>query len=497
MLAHFADAFVRLSEFDVMVGLLAGILLGYIVGALPGMTSSMGMALLIPVTFTMDPVASIVMLVAIYMAADYAAAIPAILVNAPGQPAAAVTAFEGYPMRQAGRGGTALALSITSSAIGALISVIFLIFTAEAMVGVALAFGPAEYFALAVFGLSLVAVLSTGSMLATLMGLFFGLTVVTTGIDPSSGTTRYVWTDSMLDGIPFVPAMIGLFALSEVLKLSERRGRAGGNGGDVGDMTVRLPWGTVIENRWNILRSGTIGYIVGVIPGAGSSIASLVSYGIAKRLSARPERFGTGAEEGLIASETANNASVSGALAPMLALGLPGSASSAILIGALTIHGLQPGPLLFQRNPEIPYAIFASLLAGLPLMTVLGLFGGRLWIRLTAIPTPILSATVAAICLVGAYASSNNLYGVTVALIFGVFGYLFRKVGIHPGPVVLALVLGELVETSFRRAVQISGGDYTVFVTSPIALGLLLAALAGLLYPLAVRWAAVGRKQDA
>ncbi|MEE4315379.1 MAG: tripartite tricarboxylate transporter permease, partial [Erythrobacter sp.] len=313
----------------------------------------------------------------------------------------------------------------------------------------------------------------------------------------SSGTLRYVWTDSMLDGIPFVPAMIGLFALSEVLKLSERRGRAGGTGEDVGDMTVRLPWAIISANRWNILRSGTIGYIVGVIPGAGSSIASLVSYGVARRLSDNPERFGTGAEEGLIASETANNASVSGALAPMLALGLPGSASSAILIGALTIHGLQPGPLLFQRNPEIPYAIFASLLVGLPIMTLLGLFGGRLWIRLTAIPTPILSATVAAICIVGAYASSNSLYGVAIAMIFGLFGYLFRKIGIHPGPVVLALVLGELLESSFRRAVQISGGDYTVFVTSPIALGLLLVAAAGLLYPLYAGWVGLGRKQDA
>lgn len=483
MIQHFADAFATLSQLHVFGALLIGILLGYFVGALPGMTSSMGMALLIPVTFNMDPISAIVMLVAIYMAADYAASIPAILVNAPGQPAAAVTALEGYPMFQAGRGAEALSLSISSSAIGALMSVVFLVVTAQAMVTVALSFGPAEYFALAVFGLSLVAALSTGNMIATLMGLFFGLLVVTIGIDRISGSMRFVWTDQMIDGIPFVPAMIGLFALSEVLSLAERDASSG-VARIKGGLKAVMPWRILGKNKVNLLRSGVMGYVVGVIPGAGSAIASLVSYAVAKRASKDPERFGHGAEEGLIASETANNASVSGSLAPMLALGVPGSASAAILIGALTIHGLQPGPLLFQRNPEIPYAIFASLLVGVPIMFLLGFFGGRLWIRLTMIPSSVLSAAVVAICIVGAYASSNSMYGVYLAVIFGVAGYGFRKIGVHPGPIVLALVLGELLESNFRRAVQVSGGNYFVFFQSPIAVALLLVAVVSLLAPL-------------
>ncbi|MFC6674183.1 tripartite tricarboxylate transporter permease [Marinobacterium aestuariivivens] len=233
-----------------------------------------------------------------------------------------------------------------------------------------------------------------------------------------------------------------------------------------------------------LLRSSCIGYVVGVIPGAGSSVASLVSYGMAKRSSRTPESFGKGNPEGVVASEAANNASVSGALAPLLALGIPGSASAAVLIGGLSIQGLEPGPLLFQNHPEIPYSIFVSLLLGLPIMLALGLMGVRVWVRVTLVPKGIVASVVAGICLLGAYASTNDVFTVAVTAFFGVAGYLLRKVGVHPAPVVLALVLGYLMESNFRRAMLMSGDDWSFFVSKPIAAGLLGCALLVLVAPL-------------
>jgi putative tricarboxylic transport membrane protein len=482
MLENLVNAFQLMFGYEVMFGLLAGVVIGYFVGALPGLTSSIGMALLIPFTFGMDPLAAIVMLVAIYMAADYAAGIPAILVNAPGQPAAAVTAFDGYPMRLRGEAGKALSLSIMSSGVGALISVALLIVSAQAMATVALAFGPAEYFALAVLGLSLVSVLSSGPALKALIGLMFGLTVVTVGIDPIRGVGRFVFTLDLIDGIPFLPALIGLFALSEVFYMIET----------ARDRTARIKetpamsasFSLLAPYKATIVRSGVLGYAIGVIPGAGGSVASLVSYGIAKRASKTGKTFGEGNPEGVVASETANNAAVSGALAPLLALGIPGSASAAVLIGGLMIQGLQPGPMLFARNPEVPYSIFASLLLGLPVMVLIGLFGVRLWVRITMIPRSIVATIVASICLLGAFTFANDSFEMIVTAVFGVIGYLFRKIDIHPAPVVLALVLGDMMESNLRRGLIMGGDNVMFFVTKPISAVLLVCAVVVLMSPL-------------
>lgn len=472
MIENLLQGFASISAPATILALMVGILLGYLVGALPGMTSAMGMALLIPFTFTMDAVPAIVMLVAIYMAADYAGAIPAILVNAPGQPAAAVTAFDGHVMSSQGKAAEAISLSLLASAAGAAISLVFLIVSAEFMSAVALAFGPAEYFALAVLGLSLVGTLASGPILKGLIGLFFGLTVVTIGIDPVSGVLRYVYVDGLIDGIGFIPALIGLFAVSEVLFMVEEASRRIQPLASLGK--VRFSLATLRPYRWTILRSSAIGYFVGVVPGAGSSIASLVSYAFAKRADANPDSFGKGNPAGVVASEAANNSAVSGALAPMLALGIPGSASAAVLIGALMIQGLQPGPLLFKSNPEIPYSIFASLFVGLPIMLLIGLYGGRLWVKVTLIPKGVLAAIVGSICIVGAYASNNDVFSVWIAVTFGIIGYALRKIGVHPAPVVLALVLGDMMESNLRRAIVISSSDYLFFLQSPLCLTLLL-----------------------
>lgn len=485
MLDHFATAIGLVFTAQVLLALGAGVLIGYMVGAIPGLTSSIGMALLIPFTFGLDPIAAIVMLVTIYMAADYAAGIPAILVNAPGQPAAAVTAFDGFPLTQRGEAGAALNMSIMASAAGALISIGLLVVSAQAMATAALAFGPSEYFALAVVGLSLIAVLSTSGATRALIGLVFGLTIVTIGLDPLSGAGRFIFDRKLIDGIPFLPALIGLFAMSEVLLMVEQGARTHAERGLSGGADTSL--GRVWRFRKTILRSSLIGYIIGVIPGAGASIASLVSYGVAKRLSPTGDSFGTGNLEGVAASEAANNACVSGALAPLLSLGVPGSASAAVLIGGLMIQGLQPGPLLFSTNPQVPYSIFVALLVGLPVMVAIGLFGVPLWVRLTRIPRPAIATVVASVAMLGAYSEANDSFEMLICAVFGVIGYGLRKADIQPAPIILALVLGEMLEANLRRAL-ITGNDSVMFILGkPIAATLLGLAVIVLLSPLLPR----------
>lgn len=478
---------------NVLLALMLGIGIGYVVGSLPGLTTAVGMAVVLPFTFTMDPIAAIVMLVAIYVSGDYAAAIPGILVNAPGQPAAAITAFDGYPMRMKGQAGEALTLSILSSGVGALISTILLIISAAGLAYIALAFGPAEYFALATLGLALVTSLASGSMTKAFIGLMIGLMIVTIGLDPITGVQRYVFTRGLIEGVPFLPALIGFFALSEVFIMLERHIKLNG------DRIHKLqsPWRsvhTIFPFGKTIGRSSIIGFLIGVIPGAGATIASLVSYSVAKRLSSEPESFGTGNPEGVVASETANNAAGPGALAPLLSLGIPGSASAAILIGALMIHGINPGPLLFTRNPEIPYSIFASLLLGLPVMLLLGLLGTRLWVQITRLSPALVSTVVVSVCLLGAYTFNNSILAVWITVISGLAGYILRKLGVQPAPIILALVLGGMLESNFRRGLRMSGDSVAFFFQQPLSATILVIAIIVFLLPLVQGLRVVFRK---
>jgi len=468
---------------NVLIALFVGIGIGYVVGSLPGLTTAVGMAVVLPFTFTMDPISAIVMLVAIYVAGDYAAAIPGILVNAPGQPAAAITAFDGYPMRMKGQAGEALTLSILSSGVGALVSTILLIISAAGLANIALAFGPAEYFALALLGLALVTSLASGSMTKAFIGLMIGLMIVTIGLDPITGVQRYVFNRGLIEGIPFLPALIGFFALSEVFIMLERHAKLNG------ERIHKLPspWRSIpmiFPFAKTIGRSSIIGFLIGVIPGAGATIASLVSYSVAKRLSHQPDSFGTGNPEGVVASETANNAAGPGALAPLLSLGIPGSASAAILIGALMIHGINPGPLLFARNPEIPYSIFASLLLGLPFMLLLGLLGTRMWVQITRLSPALVSTVVVSVCLLGAYTFNNSILAVWITVISGLVGYFLRKVGVQPAPIILALVLGGMLESNFRRGLRMSGDSVSYFFQQPLSATILVIAMIVFVLPL-------------
>lgn len=460
------------------LALLFGATFGYIIGAIPGLGPTLGIALLIPFTYGMDPVVSIVGLVALYAAAEYGGAISAILINSPGTPAAVATSWDGYALTKKGRAGEALSVSIVASGAGIFVASTFLVLTAVPLSELALKVGPGEYFALALLGLSLVAGLAGGSALKATLAMGIGLILATIGLDVQTGVPRFTAGHfELFEGLPLVPVLLGLYALSEVLVMVEQ-GIAQKAESVRGTGLMSLPAKAMMQFKGAVLRSSVIGYAIGVIPGAGPAIASFLSYSVSKRLSKTPEVYGHGALEGVASSEAANNAAVAGALAPLLALGIPGSATAAVLIGAFMVHGIMPGPLLFTNTPEIPYTLFVSLWLGVPVMILIGLAGARLWARVAEIPNPAIAAIVTSICFVGAYASETTMFPVVVMTVFGVLGYLLRKMSVPLAPIILGLVLGEMMETNFRRALITAKGDMAIFYNSPITMTLLaLAAL--------------------
>ncbi len=482
MLDNLVLGFSAFADPLVLVGLLVGAFLGYLIGAIPGLGPSLGVALLIPFTYSLDPLVSIVTLIALYAAAEYGGAISAILLNSPGTAAAVATSWDGFPLTQQGKAGVALNISIISSGIGIFVSTILLFLTAVPLSEMALSFGPTAYFGLALVGLSLVSSFSTGSPLKGAVAMGIGLGLATIGLDAQTGVPRFSYSPEFFEGLPLVPVLLGLYALSEVIFMIEEGPSAKTKSMAMSGLLV-VPVKTFMTLKWHLMRSSIMGYIIGVIPGAGASIASFVSYGVAKRTSKKPEMFGKGSLEGICASESANNAAVSGALSPLLALGIPGSPTTAIMIGALMIHGIQPGPLLFTMSPEIPYTIFASLWVSVPIMILIGLLGARFWAKVSDIPRPMVAAIVAAISLIGSYASENSVFPVMITLAFGILGYIFRKLDIPLAPIILALVLGEMLETNFRRALLISNGDMDIFYTSPITLILLAIAVLSFALP--------------
>lgn len=486
MIDNLLIGFGAFSDPLVFIGLLVGAFLGYLIGAIPGLGPTLGVSLLIPFTYSVDPLVAVVTLVSLYAAAEYGGAISAILINSPGTAAAVATSWDGYPLTQQGKAGLALNVSIISSGIGIFISTILLFFTAVPLSEFALNFGPEAYFSLAVMGLSLVSIFSTGSLIKGGIAMMVGLGLATIGLDAQSGVPRFAFDPEFFEGLPLVPALLGLFALSEVLCMIEQSNTPQHESSKMSGIFV-VPAKVYYNLKLTLLRSSLMGYVIGIIPGAGASIASFLSYGIAKRVSKTPEKFGNGSLEGISASESANNAAVSGALAPLLALGIPGSPTTAIIIGALMIHGIQPGPLLFTMNPEVPFTIFASLWISVPVMVLIGLLGAKYWAKVADVPRSILASIVACICLMGAYSSENSMFPVYITIAFGILGYVFRKADIPLAPIVLALVLGEMLETNFRRAVVISGGDYWVFFQKPLSLILLSIAIISFLVPL-IKW---------
>lgn len=458
-----------------------GVIVGIVIGALPGLTPTMGVALLLPVTFSMEPVPSFALLLGIYVGGTYGGSISAILIRTPGTPQAVATVLDGYPLARSGRASEALSTACIASGFGGLFSNIVLILLASQIAKVALAFGPAEYFAIGIFGLSMVASFCAKNVAKGIFSCCFGLMISTIGIDQIGGMSRFAYTSNMLGGVQTVSALIGLFALTEVFsKAVDSVKHVSIEATEVS--TRMVPFKEVKRNFLNMLRSAIIGTIVGIIPATGGGIAAFLAYNEARRASKNPEKFGTGVYEGVFAAETANNGVTGGALVPLLTLGIPGDTITAVLMGALTIQGLTPGPLLFQKSPEVVTGIYAMLLICNIFMIVFGLAGTKLFMHVIKIPNDVLLPIVMLLCFIGSFASGNKIFDITTALVMGVIGFLLSLGNIPAAPALLGIILGSTIETNFRRAMVISNGSYSIFLQKPICLVFLIISVLSILF---------------
>ncbi|MGH2454473.1 MAG: tripartite tricarboxylate transporter permease [bacterium] len=462
--------------------MLVGVSWGIIGGALPGISGSIAMALLLPFTFGMDPAVALMMLAGIYIGAMYGGSITAILISTPGTPGAAATVIDGYALHKKGLSGKALGVSLITGTIGGIVSVFILVGLAVPLSKVALAFGPPEYFALGVFGLSLITSFVGKDLLKGVISGVLGLIVATAGTDPFSGTPRFsLGTTDLLTGVDIAAGMIGLFAVSEVLhQIAE----------GVDWERIKGKYSTALPKLWELWKLRTamaigtvLGTLEGLLPGGGGAIAAFISYNEAKRWSKTPEEFGHGSLEGVAAPETANNVVTGTAMIPLLTFGIPGSNSAAIMLAAMLLHGVQPGPLLFERTPQIVYGLFVGMLIANVMMLLLGFLALRPSIAIVNVRRPLLFAGILALVLVGAYTISNRMFEVWVVLITGVVGYGMRRYGFNVLAMVLGLVLGFLVEANLRRSLLISLGNPWVFFTRPISAALLIFALITLTWP--------------
>ena len=465
-----------LMSLEPLLLITAGIIVGILAGAMPGVSPSMGVALMVPFTYAMDPSLALVYLAAIYLAANYGGSITAVTINTPGTPSAVVTAFDGYPLARKGRAGEALGLSLVASFVGGAVGIIVLMLFSAPLARTALKFWPAEYFSLAVLGLSSIASMGGQNALKSAISAVLGLLICTIGMDPILGVRRFTFGSvNLFDGFEFIPVLIGLLALSEVFVEVEKFDFRAESVGD----SAKAKWPSFAyywKLRMSMLRASLIGTLVGIFPGAGATIATFISYDVEKRFSKTPEEFGQGMPEGVVAAEAANSGSVGGALVPMLTLGIPGSATAAVLMGALMIHNLQPGPELFVKSPELIYKLFASLLIGNVIMLILGLGGSRLWINVTRVKKQILFPLIFAFAMIGSYAVNSSMWDVMVCLGFGVFGWLLKRYGYSLPPLVLGMVLGGMAEVNLRRATMMFGPT-AIFQRTGSVILLLISAL--------------------
>lgn len=460
-----------------ILAMVLGLFAGITIGALPGLGATMGVALLLPITFSMDVTSAMMLLVGCYCGAVYGGSISAILIGAPGTAASAATVADGYAMAKRGFAKRALSLSLTASVLGALISGIGLLIGAPVVSAAALKFSSPEFLLLAAGGLILVAGIEGSSFVRGLISAAIGLFITTVGIDSISGTARFTFGQvPLMSGIDFIPVIIGLFALAEVL----RQVSAPELGGTVGNALTpkepersredRITRGVFAKTAG---RSGLIGYVVGVIPGLGPTISAYMAYSRAKAVSKRPEQFGRGSEEGVASAEAANNGTTGATLVPLLTLGIPGDAVTAVLLGAFLVQGLTPGPQLITEDPVLVY----SIIVGFIVINILMFFMGRtllpLFSRVSRIPNTILMPIVVLLCVLGTYALNNSYFDVLVMAAFGVIGFVITRVGLPVTPMLIGVVLGGMIESEFRRSLIMSDGSLSIFFTRPISLALL------------------------
>ncbi|KUO58358.1 MAG: hypothetical protein APF84_15370 [Gracilibacter sp. BRH_c7a] len=479
------NAFLNIFHLDTLMALIIGTFLGIIVGCLPGLTPSMGVALLLPLTFGMGPLEGITLLASMYCGAMYGGSISAILIGIPGDGAASATVLDGYPMTKNGNAGKALGMAAIASFIGGIIGVLILLSLSHVLAQFTLKFGPAEYFSLGVFGLTIVVSLSSKSLVKGLIAGIFGVLLSTVGVDKVSGIYRFTYgiTD-LTSGLDFVPVIIGLFAISSILEQVEASFQ--GHKANYKDLSFRklLPsWAEMKLCSSTFLRSGLLGTLIGVLPGAGGTISGFICYNEAKRFSKNSDKFGTGFIEGVAATEAGNNAASGGAMVPLMVFGIPGSATTAILLGAFVVHGLQPGPLLFIKSPDVAYGVILSMFIANFVFLAFGLLSVKPFARLLAIPVQWMNSAILLIAVVGAYCINLRVFDIGLMLFFGILGFLMKKNNFTTVPIVLGLVLGPIVENYFRRALITYGGDYSIFITRPISAALLLFALFSVAWP--------------
>ncbi len=478
----------------------AGLFLGITIGAIPGLNVPMTVALLLPLTFSMSPITGLSLLLGVYKGGTYGGSISAILINTPGAPAAAVTTIDGYPMAQQGKAGKALRASIYGSVIGEFLADLVLIAIAAQIAAIALRFGPAEKFALVVFALSTIAVVSSTHKLKGVAAGLLGILLFTIGSDPISGASRFTFGSfALVGGIPFLPLLIGLFAVSEFLVQMERK--AGAEGKDVVGLISGkrednyVSWKEMKENAKTIIRSTLIGLGIGALPGSGSAIAAFVSYGAARNGSKHPEEFGKGSLEGVFAAETGNNAVTGGALIPLLTLGIPGDAITAIMLGVFLVHGLIPGPELFTKSGDVVTAIFVALLVANVLHLVIASLGLRIFVRLMSVTRSVLFPAVIVICMAGAYTANSSVFEVYIMVLFGVIGYLMKKFNFPVASLLMGYILGSLLETSLVQMLIISDGSMAPIVTHPIALFFVVLTAFFIVWSLFIQKRTLDRKQ--
>ncbi|WP_114287855.1 tripartite tricarboxylate transporter permease [Candidatus Halocynthiibacter alkanivorans] len=463
----------------VILGTLGGVL----VGAMPGLSSTMATALLLPFTLSMDPVPAIALLSALYCAGTFGGSITAILVNAPGAPPAAATAFDGYPLAQKGYAGKALGMAAVSSVIGGIFSIIVLIVAAPLLSRLAYNFGPPEYFALALFGLSMLATISGESAIKNLIGGAIGVLIATVGMDFTTGIERFTFGNwELSEGINFIPVMIGLFAGAEFIKQSGKlnEGRVA-----IALNAVRLPdWAEIKSCFGTIARSCGIGSFIGLLPAEGGTVAAMMGYNEAKRFAKDKSQFGKGDLRGIAGPEAANNAATGAAMVPTLALGIPGSATTAIILGALMAQGLRPGPHLFTEQPTLLYSIFLAMLIANLAFGLFGFFGAKLFARITLIPIQFLWPSVFILSCVGAYALNQSLLDVWTMIFAGLLGFGAQRYGFAAAPIIMGLILGGLVEGTLKQSLIIFDHQWTGFLGRPIVVTLLILTVLSVSLPL-------------
>jgi putative tricarboxylic transport membrane protein len=482
-LAPVLDGFTVVLEPTNLLYCLIGVVVGMLVGVLPGLGPAATIAILLPITIGIEPVTAIIMLAGIFYGAQYGGTITSVLLKLPGEASSVVTVFDGHALARQGKAGTALGIAAIGSFVGGTVSIIALTFLAPLVAGFALDFGPPEYTALALLGILLVATVSSGSRLKAVVAACIGLLLATVGRDAFTGGERFTFGSlNLADGLDFVPIAMGLFGLGEILYNLEERHTAAQAPAKVANV-----WPSRKDLRQSsgaIGRGSVLGFVLGILPGGGATLSSLAAYAVEKKRSKTPERFGNGAVEGVAGPETANNAAATSSFIPLLTLGIPANATMAVIFGALLIQGVSPGPQLVTQEPELFWGVVNSMYIGNILLLIMSIPLVGLFVKILRVRPAILAPITVLITLIGVYTVNNSVFDIVLVIVFGVLGYLMKKIGFDPGPLLLAFVLGTLLEDSLRRSLLIFDGDATGFFTRPISGTLLVVFLLVALVPM-------------